>query len=111
MIEYTLLIVLGVILFAVLVILFVALAIYKKIGGVKSAGHGLIDEQGRTKQRNLELILKLFEKHEVLTNAIIRQELGFDDRVVVNYMDELERLGKVRQVGKTGVDAHYELVR
>jgi predicted transcriptional regulator len=52
----------------------------------------------------------LFQKYPTLTNAIIRQELGFDDRVIVNYMDELERLGKVRQVGKTGKNAYYERI-
>lgn len=70
-----------------------------------------LTNQSKEKQRNLELILALFAKHETLTNAMVRQELGFDDRVVVNYMDELEKLGRVKQVGKTGVDAHYELVR
>ena len=113
MMEYTLFIVLAAILFVLLVILLVLLAMYRKIplrGPTPERGDGLIEEQAQKKQRNLELILALFAKHEVLTNAIIRQELGFDDRVIVNYMDALELMGKVRQVGKTGVDAHYELV-
>lgn len=67
------------------------------------------EEQTETKNRKLELILGLFGKHETLTNAIIRQELGFDDRVIVNYMDELEKTGKVAQVGKVGKFAHYKL--
>jgi len=36
--------------------------------------------------------------------------LGVSDATVVRYMDELEKAGVIRQVGKTGVDAHYEKV-
>ena len=70
----------------------------------------MLAEKMENRRRNLELILGLFEKHSILTNAMIREGLGFDDRVIVNYMDELEKQGKVRQVGKTGMNAHYELI-
>jgi len=70
----------------------------------------MIAEKMEEKKRNLERILTLFADQPKLTNAMIRQALGFDDRVIVNYMDELEKIGKVRQVGKTGVNAHYEII-
>jgi predicted HTH transcriptional regulator len=43
-------------------------------------------------------------------NREIREHLGVTDRTVVNYMDELEREGKVRQVGKTGKGVVYRIV-
>ncbi len=58
-------------------------------------------------QKNLEKIMALFAQHPTLTNMLIRQKLGFDDRTVVRYMDELERQGRVEQEGKTGTDVVY----
>lgn len=109
--DYIIFILLAAILVILLFILLKFMAMSAKSAAAPPARYGLIEEQERTKKRNLELILALFDRYEVLTNAIIRQALGLDDRVIVNYMDELEKLGKVRQVGKTGVNAHYKLMR
>lgn len=110
MAEYIIFILLGVVM-GILLCLFLWEQKSLFTASLKFVTQAKLTNQSKEKQRNLEMILGLFEKHETLTNAIIRQELGFDDRVVVNYMDELEKLGKVRQIGKTGVDTHYELVR
>ena len=61
------------------------------------------------KRRNLERILALFNNYSTLDNATIRRLLDFDDRTVVRYMDELERMDKVTQVGETGRKTFYKL--
>jgi predicted HTH transcriptional regulator len=43
------------------------------------------------------------------TNAELREHLGVTDRSVVRYLDELEKEGKVEQVGNTGRSVTYRL--
>ncbi len=71
---------------------------------------GLEVEQASDKKKNLESILGLLETNTPLTNNHIEQMLGIPESTVTRYMDELERQGKVRQVGTTGRDVFYELV-
>lgn len=47
--------------------------------------------------------------YKELGNAEIRTELGVSSRTVVKYMDELEREGKVKQVGTIGHTVTYRL--
>lgn len=68
------------------------------------------------KRENKERILKLFEMapstslgNKSISNADIRSALGISERSVVRYMDELEREGKVEQVGPTGRSVSYRL--
>lgn len=44
-----------------------------------------------------------------LSNSEIRKALGVSSRTAVRYMDELERQGKVEQVGKIGHTVTYRL--
>jgi len=105
--------ILYIIFFVLVVILMILTAIWFRLGIAflkkPPVLRGIVKEQIGVKQHNLELILALFAKHDTLTNAIVRQELGFDDRVVVNYMDELEKMGKVKQIGEIGKYVYYEL--
>lgn len=66
-------------------------------------------EQSVHKQRNLDSILKLFEGKKELSNEEIRVSLKVSPRSVVRYMDELERQGKVKQVGTIGRGVAYTL--
>ncbi len=61
------------------------------------------------KRANLKKIIAFFNEKSTLSNSEIRQYLGISDRVVVNYMDELEKMGKVEQVGETGRSVYYKL--
>jgi predicted HTH transcriptional regulator len=72
-------------------------------GGVEGESVGLIEKQAEEKKRNLAAILGLMESgNQPLTNNLVEQMLGIPESTVTRYFDELEKEGKVRQVGKTG---------
>ncbi len=54
-------------------------------------------------------VLALLAEHGDMGNEELRQHLGVSARSVVNYMNELEREGKIKQVGKTGHAVVYTL--
>lgn len=66
-------------------------------------------ESDAKKKERLREILELLQGSETgeISNAEIRQELGMSERSVVRYMDELEREGKVEQIGATGRSVIY----
>lgn len=66
-------------------------------------------DQTVKKQANLNRILEMFKERSELTNQKIRQALKVSSKTAVNYLDELEKLGKVKQVGKTGRAVIYKL--
>lgn len=61
------------------------------------------------KNENKNKILTLLASLHEASNSDIRQVLGVSERSVVRYMDELEREGRVIQVGKTGRGTIYRL--
>ena len=65
-------------------------------------------ESSAKKQANLERIMELLMDKGEVSNADVRQALGISDATATRYFDELEKEGKVRQVGKTGRHVHYE---
>ncbi len=72
---------------------------------------GLIEREMEEKQRNLEAIMGLLESgNGPLTNNHVEQMLGISDATAERYLEELEKQGKVRQVGKTGQAVYYEKV-
>jgi Fic family protein len=74
-------------------------------GGKKS----LIEEQQEEKERNKKAILDLLETQGQLTNNHVEQMLDIPESTITRYFDELEKEGKVRQVGKTGHAVFYTL--
>lgn len=76
-----------------------------KIVGICATAIGL----DAKKQENKEKIAALLRERGELSNSDIREALGVSDRSVIRYMDELEREGKVEQVGKTGRSVAYRL--
>lgn len=75
---------------------------------IKRKSKKLLDRQADEKKRNLEAILGILETQTPLTNNHIEQLLGISDATATRYLDELEKQGKVRQVGATGKDVFYE---
>lgn len=67
------------------------------------------NKQIQEKEKRKQEILKILEQKEKLSNKEIRKQLKISDRTVVKYMDELEKEGKVKQVGKTGKSAYYAM--
>lgn len=70
----------------------------------------LIQRQAREKQENKKKILGLLETQTPLTNSHIEQVLGIADATATRYLDELEKEGRLRQVGKTGRNVYYESI-
>ncbi len=66
-------------------------------------------ERTSKKEARKARILKLLSEHEEMGNEDIRETLGVSARSVVNYMNELEDEGKVRQVGEIGRSVIYRL--
>ncbi len=68
----------------------------------------LIERQAREKEENKQRILGILETQTPLTNNHIEQLLSISDATTTRYLDELEKEGKIRQVGKTGKHVYYE---
>lgn len=75
----------------------------------KQAGGSLdlIEKQAEQKAEHLQRIMQLLLNYDKITNEDVRKELGVSDATAVRYFDELEKQGKVRQVGKTGKYTFY----
>ena len=70
---------------------------------------GLIEKQRREKERDKEAILGILNEVESpLTNNLIEQYLSISDATATRYLEELEKEGRVRQVGQTGSGVYYE---
>ena len=78
----------------------------KRAGGSVAAGEE--EDDSRTRE-NLDKIVAMFGDKAELGNDDVRDALGVSDRTAVRYMDELERQGKVEQVGQTGRGVTYRL--
>lgn len=78
--------------------------------GVKGICATALDQTVR-KNANKEKIAALLAERGELGNSDIRKALGVSERTAVRYMDELEREGKVEQVGDTGRGVQYCLKR
>lgn len=69
-----------------------------------------ISKQQKEKEANKQAIYELLETNSPLTNNDVEAMLGISDATATRYFDELEKEGKVRQVGKTGRYVSYERV-
>lgn len=77
----------------------------EKVVGICATAIG-VDAKKRERK---EKVLELFASRGSLNNSDIREALGISDRSVIRYMDELEKEGKVEQVGPTGRSVTYRL--
>ena len=62
------------------------------------------------KQKKLEKILQFTKQKGKINNADVCRLLHVSQSSATNYFNELEKSGKLRQVGKVGHEAHYELI-
>jgi len=82
---------------------------------VGQAGRGVVGicqvalEQTMRKQTNKQKALALLENGRELGNEEIRESLGVSRQSVARYMNELEKEGKVEQVGESGRGVTYRL--
>ena len=80
------------------------------LGEIAKAEPGLIEQQHKEKKENKQKILEILETQNPITNNHIEQLLGISDATATRYLEELEKEGHVRQVGKTGHQVYYERV-
>jgi Fic family protein len=61
-----------------------------------------------TKQKKIEEVIKLFDTKSEITNNDVEKSLSVSDATATNYLDELERQGRITQIGKTGRHVYYK---
>ena len=66
-------------------------------------------ETASQKEARKQKALAMFADKPELSNYEIRKALGVSSRTAVRYLDELERDGKIEQVGKIGHAVTYRL--
>lgn len=59
------------------------------------------------KQKKLVSIMNLFEKKKHITNDEVEKLLHVSDATATRYLSELEKQGKITQIGKTGHAVTY----
>ena len=64
----------------------------------------------RTDERK-QKIIELVEQKEKITNNDVEEMLGVSDATARNYLDDLEKEGKLRQIGTEGRGVYYVLNR
>lgn len=69
-----------------------------------------ISEQGEQKAENIRKVLELLNTKHPITNNDVESYLGVSDATATRYLDELEKEGKLVQVGKTGRYVYYERI-
>jgi predicted HTH transcriptional regulator len=74
---------------------------------VVSTNRTIVD-RSRHKLANKQKILNYINNKGRASNAELRELIGVTDRTIVRYMDELERDGKIRQIGGTGRGVVYK---
>jgi len=75
-------------------------------------GQGKKDIQAKEKAETRRKILAFFcssLNHEA-TNNDIEKLLGVSDATATRYLDELEKEGLIKQVGKTGASVYYKKI-
>ena len=66
--------------------------------------------QFEKKEENIKKILDFMAGKEKVTNNDVEKFLKVSDSTATRYLDELEKQGKIRQVGKSGHYTHYEKI-
>ena len=100
----------------VIILLFIGLRLGNYLSKLTTAGSERVkkiivyrSEKGRVKEKNKEKILKELQNKQKITNNDVEKLLGVSDATATRYLDELEKDGKIRQVGKTGKHVYYLL--
>ena len=79
------------------------LVIFKR----KKDKRGIVATRSKEKIRNINKLIEFINKKEKVTNNDIEQELKVSNATATRYLDELEKMGKIKQVGRTGKSVYY----
>ena len=83
----------------------------KEVEECVALGAGLTEYNQRLQERKKKIknqIFEMFEENEKITNSDIVKKLDISKTSTVRYLDELEKEGKVQQVGKAGRNVYYK---
>ena len=61
-----------------------------------------------SKEYSKNNLAKYFDDHERVKNDDVQELLGVSDATATRYLDEMEKDGKIRQVGEAGRHVYYE---
>ena len=78
-------------------------------GQAKTSDTGFISESMENKEENLTKARAYIKGKIKITNDDLQKELGVSDATIVRYLDDLEKEGLIKQVGKTGKYTYYEI--
>ena len=67
-----------------------------------------VNKQGELKQENLKKILESIQSQTKITNNDVEKFLNVSDATAERYLNQLEREGKIEQVGETGRSVYYK---
>ena len=67
-------------------------------------------ERVEEREANKQKILKLLEEKGDVTNNNVEELLSVSDATATRYLDELEKDGRIKQIGLTGHYVYYEEV-
>jgi len=67
----------------------------------------VLDKQAAGKEKNNKKVLEFLENKDKVTNNDIEKLLGISNATAERYLDELEKKGVLRQIGKTGHYTYY----
>ena len=96
------------------VIIFGALLLAGVIWSIKEdSKHGITpldysQKQVKEKAENLQKILDFIADRGKVTNNEVEKLLGVSNATAERYLDELEKDGKLKQIGKTGQSVYYQ---
>lgn len=93
----------------IIIIAIVGIVIGYWLARQRRASGGLIFGQAKRKQENKQEILEYFQTNEKVTNNNIEKLLGVSDATATRYLNDLEKEGKIRQIGTTGHAVYYVL--
>lgn len=68
----------------------------------------LIEQQAKEKEENKRKILAAFGQGRRVTNDDVQKLLGVSDATATRYLEELEKEGKIKQVGAAGKGVYYQ---
>ena len=81
-----------------------------QVAGSRGQGesNALNEQRAREHREQLDKIMEYLNSHDQVTNDEVEKMLGVSNTSAERYLDELEKQGKLRQVGRVGRSVTYK---
>lgn len=88
-----------------------SIVVYLLMSGKKTSGGIAVyaDQRSNEKQNRKERIITALKEKGTIANNDVEKLLNVSDATATNYLQELEREGKIEQIGDQGRFVHYKL--